>query len=282
MDPTTKGVLIGVGSAALAVVLAALGNVIRFGYSPAYGPGPATKSVFDVNIVNWFRVLYYFVPYGLFLFGIIYDGLIQKIKFFPAGFVGLFAVYINSWLSYLASGYNAVIDKDICGVPGMSSWGSSLAPNNIVFTTTVLSYIATYITQSQPDSSFTTASWTGVFAMFLLQFVVFFRSGCNSINAPSNGWMFRLDPFGISTPVYGLMIGLLIGGLSGFGFSNLGGDSVGIGLSSEAKQALTSGKSPVTAPVSSGGGKCSATDSDDQFVCEAYKNGELVTSTIVE
>jgi hypothetical protein len=76
---------------------------------------------------------------------------------------------------------------------------------------------------------------------------------------------------------------MLIGGLSGYGFSTLKGDTAGVGISSEAKQSLASG-GPAMAPTSgtAGAGKCSPTDSDDQFVCEAYKNGELVTSTIVE
>ncbi len=74
---------------------------------------------------------------------------------------------------------------------------------------------------------------------------------------------------------------MLIGGLAGYGFSYLQGDTAGVGISSEAKQNLGG---PAMAPTSGtpGAGKCSSTDSDDQFVCEAYKNGELVTSTIVE
>jgi hypothetical protein len=247
-----------------------------------------TKNIFNFNLLNWFRILYYFLPYGLFLFGIIYDGLIRKIKFFPAGFIGLINVYLNSLLSTIFG--KTTIDADICGIPGMSGWGSSLAPQNILFSTTVLSYIASYITASQSDSAYSGAAWGSVGIVFLIQVYAYYQNKCYTSKlttvsgVSTSGWIG--DFAGSITPlIYALSGGLLVGGGFGVLFQKyVTGDTAGVGLSSEQKQVLTSGKGPAMAPTSStpGAGKCSSTDSDDQFVCEAYKNGELVTSTIVE
>lgn len=279
MESISLGTLIGIIGAS-SLVLAVIINVLynKFAVKALYPSGP--KEAVTLPIFNWFKVLYYFLPYGLFLFGVIYDGLVRKVKFFPAGFVGLLAVWINYLISYFASGRISTTDKDICGVPGMSGWGSRFAPQNIVFTTTVLSYIASYISASQGDAISIGTAWGGVGLVFLIQVFMFFVvNKCHiAPNMPTNGWI-----GGSWTTVIGLGFGALLGGLTGYGFSHLQGDDSGIGISSETKQALTK-SGPAMAPTSgtAGAGKCSPTDSDDAFVCEAYKNGELVTSTIVE
>jgi hypothetical protein len=238
-------------------------------------------------LVSWFKVLYYFLPYALFLFGVLYDGLVRKIKFFPAGFIGLGAVLISWGVSRIAAG-TAVIDTDICGLPGMSNLGSNLAPQNILFASTVMSYIAAYISASQTDSAYSGAAWGGVFITFAIQAVGYVVNKCydskisqGAAGVAVNSWILQLG--GAGPPAVGLMLGMLIGGGSGALIATYAGNGVGIGLSSEQKQALTSsGPAMGSTAGATGAGKCSSTDSDDQFVCEAYKNGELVTSTIVE
>lgn len=281
MDATYVGISVAAG---LLGALTTLGFI--FGRPRLYPAGPYVQSVTEyITIINWFRVLYYFLPYGLFLFGIIYDGLIRKIKFFPAGFTGLGAILINHLISGMlggATGVSGATDSDICGVPGMSSWGSHIAPQNITFASTVLSYIASYITASQSDSQYSGIAWSGVFAVWVVQAVMFNVNKCDSSKA--SGWMFTFgNSFAskIIPPLIGLASGLLWGGLAGWGVSRLGGDA---GISPSQQQTLVGDKGPAMAPTSgvTGAGKCSSTDSDDQFVCEAYKNGELVTSTIVE
>jgi hypothetical protein len=270
---------IGIGAGVGTVILLAfLGGVFKI--PTAYAEGaPLYETSQYFSLINWFRILYYFLPYGLFLFGVIYDGLVRKIKFFPAGFIGLVAVYLNSLISYFVNGRVPVIDSDSCGIPGMSKSGSVIAPQNILFTTTVLSYIASYITNTQSDSAYSGAAWGGVGISALIGGAMYYRNNCYG-----DGTKWTLSFLGSVTPIlYAVMGGMLIGGISGWQISSAIGDGGGIGLSSEQKQSLSTGK-PAMAPTSgtSGAGKCSPTDSDDQFVCEAYKNGELVTSTIVE
>lgn len=240
-----------------------------------------------VYLKNWFMVLYYFLPYALFLFGVIYDGLVRKIKFFPAGFIGLATVVISWGISRLAAGA-PVNDTDICGLPGISNIGSNLAPQNILFASTVMSYIAAYISGSQTDSAYSGAAWGGVFITFAIQAFGYWFNDCFKSKEKTlpggvvtNSWILQLG--GAGPPMIGLFLGMLVGGLSGGLLGKYGGGGIGVGLSSEAKQSVSS-TGPAMGSTSgvTGAGKCSSTDSDDQFVCEAYKNGELVTSTIVE
>jgi len=277
------GVAVGISLGSVAVTLLIVGGIYYVkGVPVTYEGGPRLTGFFETfSLVNWFKILYYFLPYGLFLFGVIYDGLVRKIKFFPAGFIGLAAMAATRILTGWTNG--GVIDKDICGVPGMSGWGSDVAPQNIVFTSTVLSYLASYITASQSDSSYSGAAWAGVFAVWILQLIMFNVHNCG----PSKSWWLTFNSDiakKFVPPFVGLALGMLVGGLTGWRISTLSGDSTGIGLSSEQKQTLTQTSGPAMAPTSgtAGAGKCSPTGDDDQFVCEAYKNGELVTSTIVE
>lgn len=285
-DSIGPGGAVGIAIGASTVTLLVTGAVYYYTKVPnLYSPGPRVAKVGETfSLVNWFKVLYYFLPYGLFLFGIIYDGLVRKIKFFPAGFIALGATYLNSTLSGFLK--NDTIDTDVCGIPGMSEWGSAIGAQNITFSTAVLSYIASYLSTSDNfDYSFKGIAWAGVFAVWILQTVVFNVSGCSTQRV----WWGSFDNIAISKnlagPVIGLMSGMLWGGLSGFLFSKyITGDDSGVGLSSEQKQVLTQKSGPAMASTSgtAGAGKCSPTGDDDQFVCEAYKNGELVTSTIVE
>lgn len=284
-DSIGPGGAVGIAIGASAVTLLVTGAVYYYTKVPnLYPAGPRVAEIGETfSLVNWFKVLYYFLPYGLFLFGIIYDGLVRKIKFFPAGFIALGATYLNSTLSGFLR--NDTIDTDVCGIPGMSEWGSAIGAQNITFSTAVLSYIASYLSTSGDfDSSFKGMAWAGVFGVWILQTFVFNMSGCKD----SRSWFGAFDSeFGkrFAGPTIGLLSGMLWGGLSGFLFSKyITGDDSGVGLSSEQKQALTQKSGPAMASTSgtAGAGKCSPTGDDDQFVCEAYKNGELVTSTIVE
>lgn len=284
-DSIGPGGAVGIAFGASAVTLLITGALYYKKNVPALYPSGPRLTTFPetFSLVNWFKVLYYFLPYGLFLFGVIYDGLIRKIKFFPAGFIALGATYLNSTLSGLLM--SDTVDTDVCGIPGMSEWGSAIGAQNITFSTAVLSYIASYLSNSSDfDSSYKGMAWAGVFGVWLIQTIVFNLAGCKDKRL----WV---GSFGsdignrLAGPLIGLMSGMLWGGLSGFLISKyVTGDDSGVGLSSEQKQVLTQKSGPAMAPTSdtAGAGKCSPTGDDDQFVCEAYKNGELVTSTIVE
>lgn len=280
------GPVIGITVGAIAATVLVMNLIYMKQVKPLYPEGPREPGGFlqYFSIINWFKVLYYFLPYSLFLFGIIYDGLVRKIKFFPAGFVGLGAVLINHLLSLATrEGGNASIDNDLCGIPGMNGWGSKIAPQNITFATAVLSYLASYITSTQSDSQYSGIAWAGVFIVWIIQTIVFNRSDCYKYK--QTGWLWTSGNEMVSRiapPLLGLFSGMFWGGLSGWLIGTYVG--VGPGVDVTQQQSLLGGKGPAMAPTSgtAGAGKCSPTDSDDAFVCEAYKNGELVTSTIVE
>lgn len=276
MDTATIAA-ISVGGIALILFGMLIATLLRPRFYPA--GQPIDNALDYLTFLNWFKVLYYFIPYGLFLFGIIYDGLVEKIKFFPAGFIGLLAVYINSWIAFAFRGNT--LDSDICGVPGLSKWGSDISPQNIVFTSTVMGYIASYITNKRGTIEImsTGAAWIAFVAVWLVQTWIYNLTGC-----PTTKTWRTFGPVQIVPPILAMIFGGGIGSLFGWVFSTY--VSVGTGISPEQQQALLGGgkSGPAMAPTTDtvGAGKCSPTDSDDAFVCEAYKNGELVTSTIVE
>jgi hypothetical protein len=122
------------------------------------------------------------------------------------------------------------------------------------------------------------SAWIGVVVIWATQAIIFNWSGCFN---PTR-WLGGSTIIGrFLVPFIGLLFGGSLGALSG-GLIAQFVDS-GSGVSPEQKQSLTSsGPAMGSTAGATGAGKCSSTDSDDQFVCEAYKNGELVTSTIVE
>jgi hypothetical protein len=89
---------------------------------------------------------------------------------------------------------------------------------------------------------------------------------------------------GTLSSLLAFIIGGGIGGGAGYGvsqssyFRSIGGVG-GISLSQAAPPTKSSGFSSSKDPNV---GTCSAPNDQDQFVCEAYKNGELVTTTITE
>lgn len=280
-DSIGTGGIIGIAVGASALTALVMSLVYGAQVKPLFSAGPRPVGFLEYfSIVNWFKILYYFLPYALFLFGVVYDGLLRKIIFFPSGFIGLANVYLNSMLSYLVTKTSSD-DLDICGIPGMTKWGSGIAPQNILFTSTVLSYIASYVSASQTNSAYSGAAWGGMFAVWALQVGAYYSNSCYT-NRSVAGWVFPVLG-SITPPLYALFGGMLVGGGSGALISKYVGGNVGTGISSDAKQSLTSsGPAMGSTAGATGAGKCSSTDSDDQFVCEAYKNGELVTSTIVE
>lgn len=163
------------------------------------------------------KTLYYFIPYSLFLFGVIYDMINGKIKYFPAGFVGLLAVFLNYLTSSFLYSKELFLQKDldICGIPGLSTLWSRLSPQNILFSSTVLSYITFTNVTNDPGSLSATLSGIALLLVFLLQFLMYYLNKCGTGSNPiyflaNNEYFFWIPP------VWALAGGLLFGGLFGW------------------------------------------------------------------
>jgi hypothetical protein len=264
MDPTSIGLIVlGVLIGVIGIFVSGLAVARADIAAPAVGLPPAVAS-----FGAFFYILYYFLPYALFLFGFVADGITRQLQYAPAGIMGLIMVYVNYTIARFTGGNT--VDTDFCGIPGLSRLGSDVMPQSILFVSTIMSYIAAYVTtiNPTPGSSANWPAWTAVFALFLIQWGILWKSNCS-------GFI-----YGLPLAAFGaLALGLAVGGGAGAGFASLavtgkvdaptttGGGLGGIGP---------------TAPKTPGVGTCSPPNDQDQFVCEAYKNGELITTTIAE
>jgi hypothetical protein len=227
------------------------------------------------SLTNGFRIMYYFLPYALFIAGALIDITTTRLQFFPAGLTGFVAVLLNYLISMFYTG--PVTDRDMCGIPGLSAVGSSVAPQSMVFNLSTLSHIAMYISLKQGIFGVNKIwpAWVAYVAVAVLNSFVLYGTGCFNDNVDA------LKKIG-----FGLVFGTLAGLLGGWVSSKLlvpSGSSGQPLLGPGGTQTCPDGSTPGPngeCPTSSSQ-TCSAVG-DDQFVCEAYKNGQLVTSTIVE
>lgn len=222
------------------------------------------------SVTTGFKILYYFLPYSLFLFAGMSDLIVQEFHLFPAALTSSVLVVLNYLIAKLVPG-GLTQDTDICGIPGLSKVGSNLVPQSILFVSSFMGYIVAYVMQRNASLGYPVL---GVAAAIALTQISVLTKTCAGQN------YFLLDIFPSS--ILGTVGGAGIGALMGYFISKY--VNVGSGADTSQNSVLGS-KSPITGPPASktpGVGTCSAANDQDQFVCEAYKNGQLVTSTIVE
>lgn len=210
------------------------------------------------SITNGFRIMYYFLPYALFVAGALIDITTTRLQFFPAGLTGFVAVLLNYLISMAFTG--PVTDRDMCGIPGLSALGSSFAPQSMVFNLSTLSHIATYISLKQGIFGVNKIwpAWVAYVAVAILNSIVLLFTDCFTDNIDA-----------AKKIILALVFGTGAGAIGGWVASER----------SDSSSSSSEPGSPGTPPPDAG--TCSAPNDQDQFVCEAYKNGQLVTSTIV-
>lgn len=229
-------------TALLVLVILYIGG-LRLGFT--FVPVPSGESNF---VLNFFKILYYFLPYSLFMFGIINDAYTEKIQFFPGSFIALLAVMLNGLL-FKAVG---IEDSDMCGIPGLSKAASFFVPQNVLFVSTILNYIAGTLQVSYPNISW--MFWIVPIIVNALQVGGMFSQGCK---------FDQYTMFGKLAPVVGYLIGLGIGGGSGYAIAS----SLSTGINEGVKPLGSTG--PVTSPLGSSNDRCSAPNEDDEIICEA-------------
>jgi hypothetical protein len=106
-------------------------------------------------------------------------------------------------------------DLDICGIPGMSTLWSRLSPQNMLFSSTVLSYITFTNVTNDPSSLSATLSGISLLLVFLLQWLMYYLNKCGVNSNPR--FVFAEYPrMAAFPPVFALLGGLLFGGLFGW------------------------------------------------------------------
>jgi hypothetical protein len=243
---------------------------------------PSLVRVLLAQALDFAKKLFLYLPSSLILFGLIADAIQEEFRYSIASFVGIGAVILNSILGAV---FRAITGTPItasqaglgCSVPGFESLESVFAPQGIVLPAAVFAYFLTDFGINRPPSeNLGTAMLFGGF--IVVQAFVMYMSPCFG----SYYW---------SSSLVTILMGLLVGGTSGvIGWAIVraaapqrlptGNFVVSPQTDTPPSNPLGPGGTPQSSGIfgaSSSAGTCSAPSDDDQMVCEAYKNGQLIT-----
>ena len=226
--------------------------------------------------------LFLYLPTSLVLFGFIADAIQEEFRYSIASLIGLFSVFLNSFIGLLINLFvknptSVLTTGQGCTVPGFEALESIFAPQGIVLPVSIFTYFFIDFGVNRPPSE--NIGTAVLFAVYLFTHIfVLWSSNCFS----KYYW---------SSPFVTVLLGLVIGGVlgaTGYGIvRGVSPDKLPSGMyvsppssdGTPSKKPLGPGGTPLGASSSSVG-RCSAPNDQDQFVCEAYKNGKLVSSTI--
>jgi hypothetical protein len=262
-----------------------------------------SKSDAAPSIIGYTNILVLYIPVSLVLAGFIPDIISQSLNFSVVSITGLIAVILNRLvssgvMSYLTGepvklaaglaklgtdpeklqGVNIAIAKyrgafSGCTVPGFEFFESTLVPQSLVLLCSMYAFLMLDILVNDPSKSVGGLS-IGFGMLLLAQSVFSLKNGCFD-----PGFFVYGESKLISTG--GMLLSLILISMTAAG--------IGYGIKSRLPHSSSSSGSKsllggVVAPSSSGliATKDVGISEQDQFVCDAYKNGELVTSTIVE
>lgn len=314
----------GVAAAVIGGVVLIVIIVVGFG-----GQGATLRDrILNSPALSPLLIIHYFLPYGLMTFVLFMDIMSQL----PQGIFGLAMAFFAMLVNFILGKFGNIAPSsglpvnDLCEIPGLKGLSSSFIPQNLLFVTTLVTYLASFVTFSNPGiatadktisvasatmspspSTRVSASWGLAMSVIILQYVgVITTPGCMFEPILGQSW---------ARPALAVVLGMAIGIGSGKGFSSLsitqpaysmpttaqlvnpkpvttgGTQSTGPGFIREQFQLgaglgelpSSSGVSGDEIPVdiAKTSGAVTPGESSDQFVCEAYKNGQLVTSTLV-
>lgn len=319
----------------LGVAIAVIGGVILLSMIAVYKGGQgATLRDRLLNSPGFspLLILHYFLPYGLIILCVFMDIMSQLPQGVFGVVIGVGMMLLNSLLSGFVNQPD-LLPNDLCEIPGLKSWSSKFVPQSLLFTTTVVTYLAAFVTSSRvspvniasslpatvtsstPSASVRVgATWGLAVSVILVQAIgIGSTPGClANMGLPGS---IPLPP--IASIFAAIALGMLGGGIAGWQLAQLpitqpnytvtgllgpGGKGPGStrgGVASKPSFIKESfqlgaglGEVPVptseadptqisNAATSTSGTGANSADSSDQFVCEAYKNGQLVTSTLV-
>ena len=270
------GVGIGIGASFGVIALLGLGYA---GYSGKFGDvGGVFKSFFFV-VTN-------FIPLGLVLFGFIADLIGQEFRYSIGSIVGLAAIAVN-WIlkipleSFFSLPPPVVSAADsgqvMCFIPGLEMFENRVTPMNFVSSTAILTYFLIFAALNRTPQQ--NISIGVAFPVILLtQLTTFYVGNCDAYYPA--GWAGKLAA---------IVLGVVVGA-SGYGIVANTDPTQAPFMRVITTNPYNPGGWQGAREPSSGSGvgssqnsaKCSAanTDDDNAYVCEAYKNGVLVTEKI--
>jgi hypothetical protein len=267
----------------IGIVLAVLAVGVGIGRSFASGvqtPNPFAQFGLSVPL----KIFHYFLPYSLILYSFINDIIFEANMYWPAPLIALGVALLNSFVSNRFISANlGKMQSDLCTIPGLSSWTAYELPQMTVFTTTLLGYISMFNTtiQLNKGSEYTKIipPWILLGAFSLMQYGMMLKDGCFGDDITKGN--FNILGSSFVNWLLAVIVGTGIGAGAGYGITKSSLFAEGAS-GSPSFTSTGPAKPPMAKSSDPNVGTCSAPNDQDQFVCEAYKNGELVTSTVVE
>ena len=182
----------------------------------------------------------------------------------------------------MLGGTRISLEPDVCDVPGFTWLKNSLAPPSIIISQTVLlCHLMEAIANRDTETVSNTVPLAATSLIsFGLQWWIFMRRNCG------NGFV-----YGNNSPLIAYVISIVAaatsyGALKYLTKEEFTTNKTDKGIFSnpvpQPKAKTQKDKDTTTIKVDSPGDTSLPVDDQDQFVCEAYRDGELITSTIVE
>jgi len=271
------GIEIGVGSTLGLLFVIGIGVA---GYTGNLSGAKDMLSPFMFALAN-------FIPFGLITFGFIADIVGQEFRYSIASIIGIVSIILNKFvfgriadlffLTPSSTELSSVVDTGHmwCFIPGLEGLESKSLPMNFIVMGSIMTYYLIFGTLNRSSAS--NISLIASFLIFpIIQGLAFYLGGCNQWY--SSGILGNFISWGV-----GIMLGAIGYAIvnavdpakSPFNYNWTGSTAASSGYRSSAPNPGVGGVPPT-------GAKCSAADTDDNnaFVCEAYKNGVLVTEKI--
>lgn len=266
----------------IAVVLSTLLGIALFAGLGVALYNPETRLAIMGTFGAFFFAIVNFIPFGFITFGFIADMIGQDFRYSIGSIVGLIAIVVNFFIA-LMTGKSVVWDATTqerpgpawCMIPGLEKFENKRMPMSIVSSWSILTYYLIFaLTNRDLSSNVSILSSIGVLSV--VQLATFYGSDCSMFYEDSSTWR-----------ILSLLLGIGIGA-SGWGVvSSLYPSQAPF---PNTKEHMLSGpgwdgsvQSPVFQKLTPRtGAQCSKDHSEegDEFVCEAYKNGQLVTEKI--
>jgi len=266
----------------IAVVLSTLLGIALFAGLGVALYNPETRIAIMGTLGAFFFAIVNFIPFGFITFGFIADIIGQDFRYSIASIVGLIAIVVNFFIA-LMTGKSVVWEAQgqerpgpaWCMIPGLEKFENKRMPMSIVSSWSILTYYLIFALTNR-DLSSNVSILSSIGLLSITQLATFYGSDCSMFYEDSSTWR-----------ILSLLLGIGIGA-SGWGVvSSLYPSQAPF---PNTKEHMLSGpgwdgsvQSPVFQKLTPRtGAQCSKDHSEegDEFVCEAYKNGQLVTEKI--
>ena len=270
----STGAVAGISAAAGAVGIIIIGFIYAK-YSQGFRPGTGALTV-------PFIIFQYFLPYFVGFYVLFSDILIGTVALSPSLIAAILGVSINWMFGGLPAGSIPV--SDICGIPGLSNLYSTHLPQAPLFVSTIFGYIVTFFGVTPALSSQAFAAGMLWLAVSLVQYTTLFTN--SDVCLTNFTGAFGSFGGGKLSPILSMILGGGGGAAAAYATSYIMQKYFPSSGPAASPSIPPFSPGPVVPPVSSGAtppsdvGTCSPPNDQDQFVCEAYKDGKLVTSTI--